>query len=132
MKPYYQDGQCTIYHGDCRELLPHLEAESVDVVWTDPPYGHGNADGDLLSRRAEAVGDGIKSRHVPIANDTQDEMREVVDFALKQAARLLKKDCCCCCCCGGGGPSPTFAWLANRMDADGLEFFHSVIWDKRN
>jgi site-specific DNA-methyltransferase (adenine-specific) len=25
-----------------------------------------------------------------------------------------------------------FAWLAERMDRDGLEFFHSVIWDKRN
>ena len=25
-----------------------------------------------------------------------------------------------------------FAWLAERMDRDGLAFFHSVIWDKRN
>ncbi len=33
---------------------------------------------------------------------------------------------------GGGGPRPVFAWLANRMDQDGLSFFHSVIWDKLN
>lgn len=32
----------------------------------------------------------------------------------------------------GGGPRPVFAWLAERMDREGLEFFHSVIWDKRN
>ena len=25
-----------------------------------------------------------------------------------------------------------FAWLAERMDQGGLQFFHSVIWDKRN
>lgn len=25
-----------------------------------------------------------------------------------------------------------FAWLAERMDREGLQFFHSVIWDKRN
>ena len=25
-----------------------------------------------------------------------------------------------------------FAWLAERMDRDGLEFFHSLIWDKKN
>jgi len=37
MKPYYQDSHCTIYHGDCREILPSLEP--VDLVLTDPPYG---------------------------------------------------------------------------------------------
>lgn len=38
-KPYYQDDACTIYHADCREILPELEPESVDLVLTDPPYG---------------------------------------------------------------------------------------------
>ena len=37
VKPYYQDDSCTIYHGDCRDILPHLEP--VDLVLTDPPYG---------------------------------------------------------------------------------------------
>jgi DNA modification methylase len=35
--PYFQDESCTIYHGDCRELLPLVGA--VDLVLTDPPYG---------------------------------------------------------------------------------------------
>lgn len=33
--PYYDDGTCTIYHADCREVSPDLAA---DVVVTDPPY----------------------------------------------------------------------------------------------
>ena len=37
MKPYYQDEWVTIYHGDCREILPTLP--KVDLVLTDPPYG---------------------------------------------------------------------------------------------
>lgn len=38
-KPYYEDSHCTIYHGDCREILPELD--KVDLVLTDPPYGIG-------------------------------------------------------------------------------------------
>ncbi len=36
MKPYYQDEWVTIYHGDCREILPTLS--KVDLVVTSPPY----------------------------------------------------------------------------------------------
>jgi site-specific DNA-methyltransferase (adenine-specific) len=34
--PYYDEGGITIYHGDCRDVLPQLGA--VDHVITDPPY----------------------------------------------------------------------------------------------
>lgn len=37
MKPYYEESGITIYHGDCREVLPSLP--KVDLVLTDPPYG---------------------------------------------------------------------------------------------
>ncbi len=36
MKPYYQDEWVTIYHGDCRLILPELP--KVDLVLTDPPW----------------------------------------------------------------------------------------------
>lgn len=36
-KPYYDHDGITIYHGDCREILPELP--NVDLVLTDPPYG---------------------------------------------------------------------------------------------
>lgn len=40
MKPYYSDDAVTIYHGDCREILPSLER--ADLILTDPPYGLGD------------------------------------------------------------------------------------------
>ncbi len=39
MVPYCERDGITIYHGDCRDVLPSLER--VDLVLTDPPYGIG-------------------------------------------------------------------------------------------
>jgi len=47
MQPYYEESGITIYHGDCREILPFLRRP--DVIVTDPPYGinfvHGGGGG---------------------------------------------------------------------------------------
>jgi site-specific DNA-methyltransferase (adenine-specific) len=49
-KPYYDDGTVTIYHGDCRELLPGVNA---DALVTDPPFNvgkdYGESKDDLLA-----------------------------------------------------------------------------------
>jgi site-specific DNA-methyltransferase (adenine-specific) len=37
LKPYYEHAGITIYHGDCREILPQLDV-AVDSIITDPPY----------------------------------------------------------------------------------------------
>jgi DNA modification methylase len=47
MKPYYEQDGITIYHGDCREVLPSLKA---DLLCSDPPYG-------ISLKRAQIVGD---------------------------------------------------------------------------
>ncbi len=39
MKYYYQDSAVTIYHGDCREILPQLELPTIKLMIADPPYG---------------------------------------------------------------------------------------------
>ncbi len=38
MTPYYADDLVTLYHGDCREVLPSLNIEP-HLVLADPPYG---------------------------------------------------------------------------------------------
>ena len=122
-------GNQTLILGDCLEVMAEMTDGSFDMIWTDPPYGHSNHDGDLNAR----LNDHREIKSKPIANDDADGMRRVVDGMLVEAARVLSPDCCCCCCCCcGGGPKPTFAWVADRMDRDGLSFFHSVIWDKKN
>jgi len=38
-RPYYQRDGITIYHGDCREIVPELP--EADLLLADPPYGIG-------------------------------------------------------------------------------------------
>jgi site-specific DNA-methyltransferase (adenine-specific) len=46
VKPYYDHAGITIFHGDCREVLPGLVA---DVVFADPPYGVNKAGWDATA-----------------------------------------------------------------------------------
>jgi DNA modification methylase len=48
MKAYYANDSVTIYHGDCRDVLPALAPRSVDLLLTDPPYDIG-----YVSRRSD-------------------------------------------------------------------------------
>jgi DNA modification methylase len=127
---YHEEPGIVLLRGDCLEILPLFEPDSFDMLFSDPPYGHGNHDGDLNAQLNKHRG--IENK--PIANDKGASFFDTMDKMLIEATRILKHDCCCCCCCcgGGGGPRPTFAWLANRMDTNGLTFFHSNIWDKVN
>lgn len=38
----------SLIHGDCREVLPQLEAGCVGITIADPPYGIGKADWDVF------------------------------------------------------------------------------------
>jgi site-specific DNA-methyltransferase (adenine-specific) len=133
-KPYYQDESATLYLGDCREVLPTFPARSFDFVFTDPPYGHNNNNGDLIHRREIALGKSKKgdNKHParPISFDSPDEAQALYKFALTEFAYLLKGGgCCCCCCCGGGGPDPQMARWALWMD-EAIGFKQMVVWDK--
>lgn len=64
MRPYYEHAGITIYHGDCREILP--EIGGADLIVTDPPYVFGIAStfeegkaggwGDLMNAAAIYAG----------------------------------------------------------------------------
>jgi len=42
MTPYFERDGIVIYHGRAEDVLPTLEAGSVDMVFTSPPYNLGN------------------------------------------------------------------------------------------
>lgn len=71
-EPYYADEWVTIYHADCRDVLPHVDA---DVMVTDPPYGmafRSNRRGDRWEA-AQSV-----DRPVSIVGDEDTSLRDAV------------------------------------------------------
>ena len=128
MKPYYEDNTCTIYHGKAEDYLLGIPSDSIDLVLTDPPYGHNNNNGDLISNREKALGKGIPDAPRPIANDGK-EANQLVKWLFQESKRVLKPNGSCCCCGGGGGPDPQFARWSLWLD-EVIPFKMCVIWDK--
>jgi site-specific DNA-methyltransferase (adenine-specific) len=81
MKPYYERDGITIYHGDCREILPTLGP--VDHVITDPPY---EAEAHTDGRRGRPKGGGPTSVSRPL--DFDGMSGELRAFAGGEMTRL--------------------------------------------
>ena len=74
MKPYYEDGSVTIYHGDCRELLTPIDAQ---VIVTDPVWPNcnisiagGHDPWGLFADFCDLIPPGIRRLAVELRNDS--------------------------------------------------------------
>ena len=136
--PYYSDDYCTIYHGDCMEIVADMVPASVDLVLSDPPYGLNYNTDDLAVRREVVFGgeqvrydhNGASREENGLAGDSREDFERGMQEWFPAFKRILKAgSCCCCCCCGGGGPQPIFAEMTLAMDAC-MEFLQAVVWVK--
>lgn len=86
MKPYYESGGITIYHGDAREIIPLLGR--VDAVVTDPPYGVG-----FSGKRAKVRGGGQTFREGGYAGAFEDSPEYIVSVVIPviEACRRMAK-----------------------------------------
>lgn len=74
-------GNATLYLGDCREILPTLNA--MDVLISDPPYGLGGSSGTINKARGKSV---YLSR-----TDTLDDVRGIYVPAIIAALASVKR-----------------------------------------
>ncbi len=108
MKPYYQDDWVTIYHGDCREVLPELEA--VELLLTDPPYGVLADSGSAATRRSGGKKtDGKISWDIRPSQETLELMMLMADKQMIWGGCHLNL-------------GPTFGYLVWDKKIDGLNF----------
>lgn len=112
-------GKATLYHGDCREILPALP--KVDLVLTDPPYGIGESSRKNATR-GKPFGSRIDSKNTRgtyvaptdygiYSWDTAPPDPELLEMVLNAGV--------CCCLWGGNyfGLPAAPKWL---------------VWDKIN
>lgn len=78
--PWHEGDGVTLYQGDCLHILPHLAAETFDVLLTDPPYSSG---GLHQSDRNQATGTKYVQTGTRIARpDFQGDNRDQRSFTL--------------------------------------------------
>jgi site-specific DNA-methyltransferase (adenine-specific) len=122
--------------GDAVEALAALPESCVDLIWTDPPYGHdNNASGDLVSRREAALGQGEQAlgEERGISSDDFVAANALFTTLRREAARILVPGGTLCVCCGGGGGPDDIQlarWSLKLQRTKGLMFKQIVTWDK--
>jgi site-specific DNA-methyltransferase (adenine-specific) len=68
--PVYASHDVTLYHGDNLDVLPTIEAESVDAIVTDPPYGL-----EFMGKEWDRLGDaraGTARQNIPGGGDIRN------------------------------------------------------------
>ena len=79
MTPYYEDDACTIYHGDCLDIIDGL-ADPVDLWFTSPPYNMGTTTGGGMhgdSLAAKSLSGGYESYSDDMPQDEYDEWQKL-------------------------------------------------------
>ena len=86
MKPYYDHAGITIYHGDCRDVMPGLDG--VDVLVTDPPYGLSlGSHGGASDKRTRELRKGCYESY----DDTIENYKTIVAPAISEAIVATKR-----------------------------------------
>lgn len=129
MRAYYETNGVTLYHGDCRDILPGLSP--VDMVLTDPPYGIDVNNGDLAHRHMiERAAKCLPVVSRAIMNDGREVAQDLYAFLFDQVQRLLPPGGVCVVFAGGGGTDPQWARTTLALIDSGLELKQTLVWDK--
>lgn len=115
------DGQSRVVQGDCLELLDDLPPDSVDCIWTDPPYLLSNDGMTCVAGRMVKVNKGEWDRSRGIDSD-----HEFHRTWLAACFRVLKP--------GGTiwvtGTLHVYLSVGMAMQQLGFRILNDIVWEK--
>lgn len=88
MTPYYEDDLVTLYHGDCRDILPRLAGAGIGLVVADPPYGISYA----TNHRVVTDRPGFDLLTTELANDGKGDALALMADAIAAMTGALADD----------------------------------------
>ena len=125
MQPYWQsdDERSRLYHGDAFDLMASLQDNSVDCVWTDPPYLLSNDGATCVAGKRVSVNKGAWDRSQGIDSD-----HEFNRSWLRECHRILKP--------AGTiwvtGTLHIYLSVGMAMMQLGYRILNDIIWEKTN
>ncbi|MBA3470519.1 MAG: site-specific DNA-methyltransferase [Herpetosiphonaceae bacterium] len=125
LEPFHRsdDGAFVLYEGDTLELLPQLPAQSVDLIFADPPYYLSNGGTTCQAGQRVAVHKGDWDRSTGIQSDHAFHLRW-----LRECQRLLKPS-------GSiwvSGTHHAIFSIGYAMQELGYHMLNTVTWTKTN
>ena len=117
------DGQATLYYGDGLALMACMPPDSVDCIWTDPPYMLSNDGFTCVAGRRVSVNKGEWDRSAGIESDHEFNLSW-----LRECHRVLKP--------AGAiwvtGTHHVYLSVGMAMMQLGFRILNDIIWEKSN
>jgi site-specific DNA-methyltransferase (adenine-specific) len=82
MKPYHETKLGKLYHGDCLDILPQLDNESIDLIITSPPYNKNSAN------RSIGINDTWKRANISYESFKDDVPENIYQQQQKELVKL--------------------------------------------
>ena len=117
------DDRAALYLGDALELLARVPDESVDCVWTDPPYLLSNDGITCVAGRMVSVNKGEWDRSQGLEADHAFNLRWTAE-----CYRVLKPN-------GAiwvSGTLHVYPSVGMALQANGFRLLNDIIWEKPN
>jgi len=123
IKPYFQEDNFTLYHGDALNTLNQIENNKYDLIFVDPPYFLSNDGVTCASGKMVSVNKGEWDKSKGFSEDTS-----FIDSWLKACKRVLKKN-------GSiwvSGTLHNIYKVGYLLEKNGFHIINDIIWFKPN